>query len=295
MKEKWSKKEMLIGALVGIVLLLTITLLVIVCIKDRNKEESNLKEETITAYVKINPLVKLTFKSTYYDCKAEGKKECGKDFLTKVSKVVLINDDAKNIYKAEDFIGKSLDETVYELAKIAKENNINIENLDIISTKWSHDYKEIEENIKNKIKTDLEVEVNINFDFKDKLNEEEITGETPKKEDKKEDPKQDENKTEKPKDEPTVTTPTNPVVEPTPEPTCTPKKFSNTYTYYYSTLEVCNKEGNNAFFEISDNVDDTIFTFGCEEIKDDCGDTYYGVYFNRWVGPGDNDILKLYY
>lgn len=63
------------------------------------------------------------------------------------------------------------------------------------------------------------------------------------------------------------------------QPTCTPKKFDNTYSYVYSTQEECKKEGNIAFMNITDTEDSDIFAYGCRQIVDDCGTTYYGVIF----------------
>lgn len=63
------------------------------------------------------------------------------------------------------------------------------------------------------------------------------------------------------------------------QPTCTPKKFDNTYSYVYTTQEECKKEGNIAFMNITDNEDSDIFAYGCCQIVDECGTTYYGVIF----------------
>ena len=63
---------------------------------------------------------------------------------------------------------------------------------------------------------------------------------------------------------------------------CVSKKFKKKFTYAYKTKDECKKEGNNAFNNITDNVDDSIFSYGCEEVKDDCGDTWYGVIFYKW-------------
>ncbi len=42
------------------------------------------------------------------------------------------------------------------------------------------------------------------------------------------------------------------------------------------------KQGNNDFNNMTDNVDDSVFSYGCEAVKDDCGDTWYGVVFYKW-------------
>lgn len=77
-------------------------------------------------------------------------------------------------------------------------------------------------------------------------------------------------------------TPTQPVQE---EVKCTPKKFKNQYTYVFTEKEVCIQNGDQIdawnYFR-ANNIPATIF--GCEEIIDDCGDTYYGVYYGNTSG-----------
>ena len=86
----------------------------------------------------------------------------------------------------------------------------------------------------------------------------------------------------------TQTTPIEPVK------TCTAKKFNKKYTYVYSDEKTCLHEGNNAFYEVTDNnkVSDEIFTFSCEKIIDDCGNTYYGVYFNAFASDGSVYVVN---
>ena len=74
-------------------------------------------------------------------------------------------------------------------------------------------------------------------------------------------------------------------------PTCQAKKFSQKYSYVYSDHDTCMKQGNIAFFDISDNVNSSVFAYDCEEIVDDCGDKYWGVYF--WIYDGIEK--KVYY
>lgn len=85
----------------------------------------------------------------------------------------------------------------------------------------------------------------------------------------------------------TNTQPTNEVVNntqssspvPSPTPTCTPKKFNGTYSYAYSTMEECKREGNILFMDITEDGNSDIFSYGCRQIVDECGTTYYGVFF----------------
>lgn len=62
-------------------------------------------------------------------------------------------------------------------------------------------------------------------------------------------------------------------------PACTPKKFDNTYSYVYSTQDECKTGGNLAFMDITEDGTSDIFAYGCREIVDECGTTYYGVIF----------------
>ena len=94
--------------------------------------------------------------------------------------------------------------------------------------------------------------------------------------------------------EPTqVAPPTEPTQVETPAaPTCTPKKFSGTYSYVYETKEACQKNGNNDYFTVLDTINSEVNAYGCDEIVDDCGTTYYGVFFYVYE---DDMQKKVYY
>ncbi len=87
--------------------------------------------------------------------------------------------------------------------------------------------------------------------------------------------------------------PTEPTQVETPAaPTCTPKKFSGTYSYVYETKEACQKNGNNDYFTVLDTINSEVNAYGCDEIVDDCGTTYYGVFFYVYE---DDMQKKVYY
>ena len=94
--------------------------------------------------------------------------------------------------------------------------------------------------------------------------------------------------------EPTqVAPPTEPTQVETPAAsTCTPKKFSGTYSYVYETKEACQKNGNNDYFTVLDTINSEVNAYGCDEIVDDCGTTYYGVFFYVYE---DDMQKKVYY
>lgn len=84
-----------------------------------------------------------------------------------------------------------------------------------------------------------------------------------------------------------TTKPTNNVQdeEPKQEETCTPKKFKNKYTYVFENKNTCVKSGDQIdawnYFR-ANGIPATVY--GCEEIVDECGNTYYGVYYGNTEG-----------
>ena len=82
-----------------------------------------------------------------------------------------------------------------------------------------------------------------------------------------------------------------PVEEPKQEEfKCTPKKFKHKYTYVFEDKETCIKNGDQTdAWEYFKANGISAYTYGCEEIIDECGNKYYGVYF------GNMDGEKYYY
>lgn len=71
---------------------------------------------------------------------------------------------------------------------------------------------------------------------------------------------------------------------------CTPKKFKNKYTYVFEDKETCVKNGDQMdAWEYFKANGISAYTYGCEEIVDECGNKYYGVYFGNMEGE------KYYY
>lgn len=71
---------------------------------------------------------------------------------------------------------------------------------------------------------------------------------------------------------------------------CTQKKFKNKYSYVFEDENTCVKNGDQIdawnYFR-ANNIPAT--TYGCEKIVDECGNTYYGVYYGNTQGE------KFYY
>lgn len=165
MKKLLKNKKFIIGfiIIIIIILLLTISLL---CKKDNKEDKQKLKNGTFTAYVKINPLVKLTFKSSYYEC---GNKICGK-YTNEVTKVELLNDDATSIYKNLNLKGKSLNDSIISLILIANDNKYDVSNVSV-TTNWNYDLDNINKNIIEQLKTKNKITVELKFNYQKQINE----------------------------------------------------------------------------------------------------------------------------
>ena len=246
------KKNKLI-MIVLIILVIVLSVVGFIFIKDKDIKKMEAKQETYVAYVKINPLVKLTF-DINYEC--SDKDNCNVK-SNKVTNVDLLNDDAKRIYTNLSYKDKKLEEVFASLIDVADENNKDISNVSLSST-YEFNKDELKKTILSSLKTTKNVEINYNYQKEiDESSMIETTSVPPA---------------------PQTTTTTT--IKTTSK--CVSKKFKKKYTYAYKTKDECKKEGNNAFNNITDNVDDSIFSYGCEEVKDDCGDTWYGVIFYKW-------------
>ena len=171
MKEKLKNKKVLIALL--LVLIIGIILLVCLSKKDAPKEDYKVEvEKTYSAFVKINPLVKLTFKVKYTECKnKEGEVFICSDYTDEVIASNLINDDAKDIYDSIDFKGKSLNDSLVILCDVARDNKVAFDNLDVVSD-YELDYAKIAEALKNTSK--YEEEITVFVDFREHLEEDKV-------------------------------------------------------------------------------------------------------------------------
>lgn len=236
--------------IIGLIILVIVLLAVVFTFTINNDtKDIKIKKETYNVYVKINPSVKITFDMNF-ECSKKDDCNVKKNIVTNID---FLNDDAKIIYAGLSYKDKSLEEVVASLIDIADENDKNISNVLLTST-YEFDKEEIIKAILSSLKTSKNVE--INYNYQKEIDENNMTEAT------------------------TISTTTKTTTTKTSK--CVSKKFKKKFTYVYNTKDECKKEGNNAFNNITDTVDDSIFSYGCEEIKDDCGDTWYGVVFYKW-------------
>ena len=122
-------------------------------------EDDNSNNETYTMYVKINPLIKLTYKTI---CE---EKEC--DFLNSiVLDYELVNDDAKNIYKEYDFNNKKIQDVLVIICDKAREEKIEFEKLEIVTDKENIDVENIKNNLEKNSKYNLKLDVVLEYQKK---------------------------------------------------------------------------------------------------------------------------------
>ena len=151
------KKNKLI-LIVLIILIIVLSVFGFMFIKDKNPKNIETKKETYYAYVKINPLVKLTF-DINYEC--SDKNNCNVK-SNEITNVDLLNDDAKSIYANLSYKDKTIEEVVASLIDIADENNKNISNVSSSST-YEFNEDELVKTILLSLKTTKNVEINYNY------------------------------------------------------------------------------------------------------------------------------------
>lgn len=168
-QEIFKNKKIIIGIVTCLIFISAIVLTILLTKKDEEKE---LKEQTYTMYVSINPLVKLVFTERYYECtNKDGKKEICSEATNEVIDYELLNNDAKDVYNDIDFKKMNIIETLIKLCDVARDNGIGFESLKI-TTDYNFNQEEISEGIKNGSKYNSNYDITINF--QEHLNEQEI-------------------------------------------------------------------------------------------------------------------------
>lgn len=164
MKNMLKNKKML-AIIGGVIIVLAIIIICIVLNVNKKEDTPTSKEETHTMFVKINPLVKLTFKEEYNLCKNEKGKDtiCG-GVGTEVIGYELLNDDAKDIYDNLNFNGKEIEDVLLMLCDTARDNKIGFKSLEITSDSNNLDRDKIFKYLQDNSKYEDEFEIYINFE-----------------------------------------------------------------------------------------------------------------------------------
>lgn len=131
MKKIIESKKILICVIATLIIIGLIVGGIFIFSKNNDKKtQNNETTNNYVAYIKINPLIKIEYSQT---CK---KENCNNPIVTNYE---LVNDDAKDIYKDVDLIGtnNNLYDVITLISKIAEENNIEFENVEIYSN-WDN-------------------------------------------------------------------------------------------------------------------------------------------------------------
>ncbi len=163
---------LIILPLVGILLVGLIVFLIFG--SSEEKEIKELRENTYTMYIKINPLVKLMVKEEYYECtnKTADSAEICSEIKSQVISYNLINQDAKDIYTDIDLTGKDVVEALVILYDTAVDNDASLGVLEV-TTDWNNRYSqdELTKVIKEKSKHDGDLQLTIDIKDDIKINE----------------------------------------------------------------------------------------------------------------------------
>ena len=148
-----KNKKLAIIISIAVMIIVAVSTTLWLLFKDNNKVRTT--ENTYTAYVNINPLIKLSFKVS---CQND---DCTEPIITDTE---LVNEDAKRVYKDLVLENKSLKESIQLLASTVKDNDIafkevhiytNYDNenefkIDSVDYEIKLDVKKDEENKKSK-------------------------------------------------------------------------------------------------------------------------------------------------
>ncbi len=137
-----NKKLAIIISIVLMVIVVASTTLWLL-FKDNNKVRTT--ENTYTAYVNINPLIKLSFKVS---CQND---DCTEPIITDTE---LVNEDAKRVYKDLVLENKSLKESIQLLANTVKDNDIAFKEVHIY-TNYDNENEFTIDSIDYEIKLDI--------------------------------------------------------------------------------------------------------------------------------------------
>ncbi len=166
-----NKKKYFLGFAIVLIIILVVVEAVVLSNSKKNSQKE--VEEVYTVYIDFNPLIKLTFKEEYTQCKKSGQEYavCG-DIVTEVLSHKLINNDAKENYNDMVFEEQSFEDTLVSLIKTALDNKVKFDTLTITTDSKHVDKEKIAEILSTKLSRKLDFTVNV--DYQEYIDEEAI-------------------------------------------------------------------------------------------------------------------------
>ena len=147
-----KNKKLIITISVLVMIIIVVSTILWLIFKD-NKVRTT--QNTYTAYVSINPLIKLTFKVS---CQND---DCTEPIITDTE---LINEDAKKVYKDLVLENKTLKESIELLASTVKDNDIAFKEVHIYTN-----YENEEEFKIDSIDYEIKLDIKKNEEFEQKI------------------------------------------------------------------------------------------------------------------------------
>ena len=157
-----EKKKIIIIVLAGILSILIITGSYFIAQARLKMGTRVSKEEIHTMYVKINPLVKLTFKEKYYSCDDSEEASCDRHFY-RVTKYELIDENAKKIYKDLNLKDENLYQAILTLCDVAISNKIMFNEIEITTDSESIKDSDILSYMKSNSENKINYLVHVNY------------------------------------------------------------------------------------------------------------------------------------
>lgn len=156
------KKLFVILAVVFILILIFVEAIILT--KTRNNKVLE-TEEVYTIYVKINPLVKMTFKEEYKKCKNNHDEyEICSSISTEVLSLKLVNNDAKELYNDLNLVGSNLYEAILELVNTSKDNDLDFKNLEITTDSNQVEKSKIIDILQEKSDYSIDFDIYVNYE-----------------------------------------------------------------------------------------------------------------------------------
>ena len=176
-----KRKNVIIGIIITILIIVIGVVLALLLIKNKGESGDKKDVKTYEMYVKINPLVKLVFNTSYENCVDDNGEEslCGGG-IDEVVDYEFVNNDAKEIYNDLNFYGMTVYDVLVQLCDTARDNKIGFEKLEITSDYENINQSEISSYLKDHSKYDTQISVLV--DFKEYIKKDDLLSDEEKNE-----------------------------------------------------------------------------------------------------------------
>lgn len=168
--EKFESKNIIM-----LLIILSLTFIIVMCNEffsvdhvSNSSDNKVLHESNWIMYLKMDSLVKITFKESYYIC---GDTVCS-EYDNKVINFDYVDENAKKYFENIDLSNKNLKEAMTLLVDSAKNNGVDTSEISIITNLDNYAEKEL---VKNIVSNNDSV-LNVNVDYQENIDEKSLIG-----------------------------------------------------------------------------------------------------------------------